>query len=169
MAKRLHVTDEEVAQLYRDTHLTSRQLAARFGLGKTTVTRMLRRVIPADELATLTTDRLRRRPASYGMLGKHHTRERNVKFAAKMRGRFTFYEGPLMVDLRAMNRGRREARLLYPLDGKVCPCGEPATDRHHVDNDPTNNAPENVALLCSSCHISIHARARWAKHRAKIA
>lgn len=45
--------------------------------------------------------------------------------------------------------------MLYPL--RPCDhCGKPGTDRHHRDRNPCNNAPENVAVLCESCHILEH-------------
>lgn len=46
-------------------------------------------------------------------------------------------------------------------------CGEPVTVLkrgkrgyviHHKDHDKTNNAPENLALLCRSCHMTEHMR-----------
>jgi hypothetical protein len=33
---------------------------------------------------------------------------------------------------------------------------------HHIDNDPSNNSPENIQTLCISCHASHHHRARAA-------
>lgn len=36
-------------------------------------------------------------------------------------------------------------------------CGATKTlDVHHRDGDPTNNAPENLAVLCRSCHTKTH-------------
>lgn len=37
-------------------------------------------------------------------------------------------------------------------------CGKKATDRHHIDGDPGNNAPENVARLCRRCHMMTDGR-----------
>jgi 5-methylcytosine-specific restriction endonuclease McrA len=31
---------------------------------------------------------------------------------------------------------------------------------HHSDYDPSNNSPENLAALCSSCHLKKHARCK---------
>ena len=31
---------------------------------------------------------------------------------------------------------------------------------HHADYDPTNNSPENLIALCSTCHLSKHLRQR---------
>lgn len=46
-------------------------------------------------------------------------------------------------------------------------CGaEPPTlrrlHRHHVDLNPWNNAPENLRILCASCHMRLHAALRRA-------
>lgn len=38
-------------------------------------------------------------------------------------------------------------------------CGSDALDVHHVDGDPYNNAPSNLAPLCRSCHMLIDGRA----------
>ena len=27
---------------------------------------------------------------------------------------------------------------------------------HHIDIDPTNNSPDNLAVLCSPCHLLLH-------------
>lgn len=29
-------------------------------------------------------------------------------------------------------------------------------DIHHIDENPTNNAPENIKTLCDSCHTKLH-------------
>lgn len=47
---------------------------------------------------------------------------------------------------------RHRAQLLYPL-GKCEKCPKPATDRHHLDDDPGNNLPENINKLCRRCHM----------------
>ena len=49
--------------------------------------------------------------------------------------------------------GRHIARRLYPTLGDCEDCGAPATDRHHVDGDTFNNAPENIEQLCRRCHM----------------
>ena len=47
----------------------------------------------------------------------------------------------------------------YPVTGVMCElCGLiPAVDRHHVDRDIANEAPENVLRLCEPCHYRQHA------------
>ena len=52
--------------------------------------------------------------------------------------------------------GRRQAQALYPTLGPCTECGAQATDRHRVDGDDSNNAPQNVAFLCAPCHYLAH-------------
>jgi len=36
--------------------------------------------------------------------------------------------------------------------------------RHHVDEDRGNNAPENIQFLCQTCHIGLHImRGTWGR------
>lgn len=35
-------------------------------------------------------------------------------------------------------------------------CGSEKSERHHVDENPKNNAIENIKFLCRSCHFSLH-------------
>lgn len=32
----------------------------------------------------------------------------------------------------------------------------PELHRHHRDEDPTNNVPENIQILCRACHNAVH-------------
>lgn len=32
-------------------------------------------------------------------------------------------------------------------------CGKPAKNRHHIDSNPGNNKPSNIAILCCGCHM----------------
>lgn len=44
-------------------------------------------------------------------------------------------------------------------------CGREAHGRalgvHHVDHDPTNNAAWNLTVLCTICHLAVHANPRY--------
>ena len=55
---------------------------------------------------------------------------------------------------------RTKARRLWvdPL-ACVCSCCEKYSSKlyaHHVDSNPMNNAPENIEVLCPSCHRDRH-------------
>jgi Protein of unknown function (DUF3298)/Deacetylase PdaC len=46
------------------------------------------------------------------------------------------------------------AEILFQSDRTCCVCrqrGRP-TQLHHIDEDPSNNSPENLAVLCFDCH-----------------
>ena len=60
--------------------------------------------------------------------------------------------------LSATKRERIQKRL--SLDGVTCERCQvaPATDRHHVDGDPGNNARSNIACLCRRCHMIVDGR-----------
>ena len=53
--------------------------------------------------------------------------------------------------------GRWQAQHLYPT--KQCErCGVERDElhRHHKDQNPLNNAPENIQVLCRACHNAVH-------------
>ena len=55
--------------------------------------------------------------------------------------------------------GRKRAKRAYPIaeDDRCDHCGGMTTlQRHHIDHDPMNNAPDNIALLCGDCHGKEH-------------
>lgn len=43
---------------------------------------------------------------------------------------------------------------MFASDSTCCVCRErgKAVQLHHIDEDPSNNAPENIAVLCLECH-----------------
>jgi len=49
--------------------------------------------------------------------------------------------------------GRTRAQRLYPNIGPCSECGNPRSERHHKDDNPANNVPSNIAILCRSCHM----------------
>jgi hypothetical protein len=56
--------------------------------------------------------------------------------------------------------GRKRAQRAYPQRPcQECGTTEKRIDRHHVNGDTLDNSPENVALLCSTCHTKRH----WAE------
>jgi 5-methylcytosine-specific restriction endonuclease McrA len=64
-------------------------------------------------------------------------------------------------------RARQQCRARFSLKHAVCEdCFYAAArERHHVDGDPRNNTPENVRLLCRSCHHRAHSGDRWHQDR----
>lgn len=51
---------------------------------------------------------------------------------------------------------RDRARRLYE-SGPCRECGKPG-ERHHLDGDPGNNEPANIALLCRYHHMALDGR-----------
>jgi 5-methylcytosine-specific restriction endonuclease McrA len=54
----------------------------------------------------------------------------------------------------------RKAARSIPLGSACQHCGrsEVSLDKHHIDENPLNNDPENVMTLCDSCHTKLHWR-----------
>lgn len=53
--------------------------------------------------------------------------------------------------------GRFRAKRRFSL-GQCDMCDKPARDRHHKDDNPLNNSPENVLTLCRRCHMIVDGR-----------
>lgn len=56
-------------------------------------------------------------------------------------------------------RGNYKAQYLYEAS-ECSKCGatkaEKIIHRHHIDENPMNNAPENIEILCVTCHRKTH-------------
>lgn len=52
------------------------------------------------------------------------------------------------------------ADALYRSDRTCCVCNQPGrpTQIHHIDGDPSNNRPDNLAVLCLLCHNDTEVR-----------
>lgn len=56
------------------------------------------------------------------------------------------------------NTGRKAAQRMVPANA-CAECGSTEKlERHHIDQNPMNNAPLNVVVLCSTCHHKQHPR-----------
>ena len=62
--------------------------------------------------------------------------------------------------------GRSRAQRLYPNIGPCHNCGNPNSERHHLDGNPVNNAPENIVVICRRCHMLSDGRLGKFKHLA---
>ena len=58
--------------------------------------------------------------------------------------------------------GRKRALRMYPDIGPCVRCGSPDAERHHVDENTSNNAPDNIEALCRPCHNDEHRKRRSA-------
>jgi len=61
-------------------------------------------------------------------------------------------------DLRAPGTGRVIANRLYPNPQPCEVCGELRTEKHHIDNNPINNASNNIMWLCRKHHMKVDGR-----------
>lgn len=55
-------------------------------------------------------------------------------------------------------RGHKQALKLFPVIGPCVKCGKGKAERHHIDDNPLNNAPENIMALCRRCHTIEHGK-----------
>lgn len=58
--------------------------------------------------------------------------------------------------------GRKRALRMYPDIGPCARCESPDAERHHIDEDISNNSPENIEALCRQCHADEHRSRRLA-------
>ena len=84
-----------------------------------------------------------------------HVKGQPVRFVAGHSGRL---EAGRIPGADELGRGRREAQRRFDLGECEFGCGKRARDRHHLDGDPTNNAPANVMRLCRRCHMLLDGR-----------
>lgn len=54
--------------------------------------------------------------------------------------------------------GRSRALRMYTDIGPCEGCGASDAERHHVDGNTANNAPENIGILCRRCHMTADGR-----------
>jgi len=141
-------TVAEVCFLYRETLLTQEQIGWRLFIAPLTVHEILRRNIPGAEKAAL--KRKRYRASKLGgrnpMLGKkpgNHLGECEdghgylTQVIDKER---YFVHRIIMAELLGLHVGELPAHLVV----------------HHIDNNPKNNHPNNLALVTTSGHRAIH-------------
>lgn len=56
-------------------------------------------------------------------------------------------------DQASRGSGHCRAIRLYPDIGPCAKCGNPKSERHHLDDNTLNNDPANIAILCRRCHM----------------
>ena len=78
--------------------------------------------------------------------------------AAEHAQRMTGAANPKFKNGRSYSKAFDVARLAaFKRDNWKClACGAPAVIGHHMDEDVTNNAMENIASLCRTCHATHH-------------
>ena len=62
--------------------------------------------------------------------------------------------------------GRDFARRWFAMPELCERCGKKRPhDRHHIDDNPQNNDPANIAFLCRKCHQDVDGRTEWLRRR----
>lgn len=54
--------------------------------------------------------------------------------------------------------GHKQALKLFPEIESCVKCGDEKSERHHIDDDPQNNVPDNIMPLCRRCHTIEHGK-----------
>ena len=86
--------------------------------------------------------------------GKSMQGIRNRKFCSRICMAEAFTKQPETADA-----GRYQAQHFYQANTcEKCGVTGKRIHRHHKDSNPTNNAPENIAILCAKCHSQEHKR-----------
>lgn len=75
-------------------------------------------------------------------------------------------EGLDMVKKRIKIPDDLAAQIMFAADRTCCVCRESTrkTKIHHVDDDPSNNSFENLAVLCDDCHSDAHTTHAFARN-----
>lgn len=54
--------------------------------------------------------------------------------------------------------GRTRALRMFPDRVPCCKCGNPKSERHHIDGNTANNTTSNISMLCRRCHMEADGR-----------
>lgn len=50
--------------------------------------------------------------------------------------------------------------IIAKCNNRCCTCQTPFIVIHHIDEDPSNNNPDNLASLCPNCHSQAHSKSQ---------
>lgn len=155
MPKRELPPNEKVIELY-ESGMSSGEIAEKYGVKPVTVISLLRRIghprRSIGEATRLAEKKGRRRRVRY-WLGKKQPPEMVEKRTSKIRGSNHY-----------LWKGGRHRRGYRGMVEKVecAECGARINlGVHHKNFDHYDNDPENLQVLCVSCHMSVHKQAYW--------
>ena len=147
--------NETIVSLYRAGE-SSQTIANRFGVKKGAVLNCLRRIgEPRRSIqeAIALRDASGRQVISRYWQGKKQPPEMVEKRIAKIRGKnHWLWKG---------GKERRGYRGKVPKESCISCGGKMNLGIHHKDFDHYNDQPENLQVLCVSCHSSLHKQAYW--------
>jgi len=160
MPKRKLPPNEELIAMYKDG-MSCGEIAERCGVKPVTVTSLFARIgyklRSCQEAADLRAKRGRTNPSRYWE-GKTQPPEMVEKRIAGIRGEnHWLWKG---------GASKREYRNV--IDKQTCArCGGRINlGIHHINLDHYDNRPENLDVLCVSCHMSLHKQAYWDAYHA---
>ena len=160
MPKRKLPKNEIIAELY-DSGMSTGEIAELFGVVPCAVCGLLKRMghkmRSAKEAAAITRSSGRLKTTRY-WLGKKQPPEMVEKRASKIRGEAHYlWKG-----------GKDPRRYRSVVEKTSCAkCGTTSNlGIHHVDLDHFNNSPDNLEVLCVSCHMALHKKAYWDAYHA---
>lgn len=151
---------QAIAREYVTDRVPTPELARRYGVSRSTVTLALRTYVPAD----VRRERQRAQHAAAmrgNRNGAGHTK--TEAGLARLRARETSANPNWRGDAVALRSWYHRMAKQFPLAEQICAmCGVPAQVRHHRDENPRHNVPENIQFLCRACHARHHLAQRVA-------
>ena len=161
MPSRIVPPNDVLKDLY-DSGMSAREVAEHLGLNINTIAGALRRAGIINRTTEETKALQRARGIIVGTgrywLGKKQPAEMGEKRVSKIRGeKHYLWKG-----------GKRRRPYRKKIQREKClQCGSKLNlGIHHVDFDHYNDDPENLQVLCVSCHMRLHKLAYWAAIRA---
>jgi hypothetical protein len=71
-------------------------------------------------------------------------------------------------DAACIRTGRTRAEHMFPVTEPCEGCGNPKTERHHIDGNTLNNDRSNISFLCRKCHMKEDGRYATQLERSKL-
>jgi hypothetical protein len=128
-----------------------------------------RTVLPCPDGCTCHKHRNGSKPCLPGCQCGHHTVGPQSAEHIEKRKRFGPAHHAWKGDNVSAATARCRTKRAFP-DAESCTqCGAEPAERHHRDGNPTNNASDNVAILCRRCHMELDGRlAAFRNHPAAV-
>lgn len=156
MPKRVDLPEQEIAGLYRGG-LSWPQLGERYGVSPVTLARRMAKIgvtSRSDKEAAAIAREAGRVPKTRYWLGKKRSAESRSKQAASISGENNHrWKG-------GKDDPRRYRKVIEKVECERC-LVRSRLAIHHKNGDHYDDRRENLAVLCASCHASVHKQAYW--------
>jgi predicted DNA-binding protein YlxM (UPF0122 family) len=157
MPKRICPPNKVITDLY-DSGMSPAEIGNHLGISKNTICSRLRncghKLRSISDAKKLSFERGTSKK-SYYWTGKKQSKESIAKRVAKMTGK----NNPRYIDGKHVGRGAYR-RVIKKEKCSKCDVKK-NLGIHHKDLDHYNNDPENLQVLCVSCHMSLHKQMYW--------